>query len=234
MTDALEQSSLPTIRLDIYPPTILGPGQIILHRFQTTASRQVASTVYPVAYTDVVEALADLPTSTGYLPHNTITVGRREGSIFVAIYLPPARWEATVRKAPRSKTYHIPLPGLVFLGHGRRYWVWAVKHNPFQQKPHTLQLFHTPCPNVYENGGICPGNAQWPECAPATVYEAFRVFIQASDFNGNLTRGKSKTYPTNVLHLWGELDGRRRFPAGELVASNLTLNSALTQRLISL
>lgn len=46
-------------------------------------------------------------------------------------------------------------------------------------------------------------------------------------FNADLSRGKCQSHPEDVRRLWTALDGRQRFPLGELVPAQTTVGGLL-------
>ncbi len=109
----------------------------------------------------------------------------------------------------------VPLPGLIFAGAGRHYYLWAVKSREFNSK---LTLFHAPLPNVYENGQICWGSNQVGPVTPQNLKEIWQLFI-SSPFNTHLSASKSKRYGTNILdqlaNLWNKK--RKTYPVNDLL-----------------
>lgn len=197
----------PRARLDLYDEAV------ILSRYEGADRR----TSYPIAVDDLVAAFSRVPLSSGLLPADCLSWGRENGQTRIAIYVPGRRWR--LRTAERS--FHIPLPPLVFAGAVEQYRVFAVKRRP---KETPFDLFHCPTPNVHTNGAICQGNAPFPACATDTIEQALSLFLEGSLFNGDLAANKSQSYPEDVRQLWQQLEGARRFPRGELVPVNAVLN----------
>lgn len=209
---------MPQLRLDFYETAI------ILSRWQADGR----ITTYPVSIQDVVTACTNVEMSSGLLPPNTLFWKQQANQFTLGIYVPARRW--TVQTEERA--YHIPLPPLVFVGRGRTYQVFAVKKRPSQslgQRPlaDPLRLYHAPCPNVHQHGGICQGSTPFPLCTPQTIHQACHLFLEGSLFNADLSQGKSQSYPDDVRLLWAELNGRKRFPLSELVPANMSLRNLL-------
>lgn len=201
-----EPIQYPRARLDLYEEAV------ILTRYESEERR----TSYPVAVDDLVAAFSRVPLSSGLLPANCLFWARENGRTHIAIYVPGRRWR--LRTAKRS--FHVPLPPLVFAGAGEQYRVFAVKRRP---KETPFDLFHCPTPNVHPNGAICQGNAPFPACASNTVEQALSLFLEGSLFNGDLAANKSRSYPEDVRLLWQQLEGARRFPVGELAPARARL-----------
>ena len=147
----------PLVQLTFYPDTIL-----------CTRYDGIGQTTYPVAPQEVAEAVADVPFSTGWLPPRTLLVERRSGVTTVAVHIPRGRHHVHVETRTGDQMLTVPLPDLVFIGHGRSYYVFATKRPPTPNTP----LFHAPCSNVYDSGNICLGNTPFPEATPATISTA--------------------------------------------------------------
>ena len=194
------QPPLPRLRLDFYDTAVLlscweEDGRLL---------------TYPVSVHDVVSACTSVALSSGMLPSNTLFWGQQASTTTLGIYVPARRW----RMQSAERHYHLPMPPFVFVGSGTAYKIFAVKKRPSGED---VRLYHAPCPNVHTTGGICQGNAPFPDCSPQTIQAALQLFMEGSLFNADLSRGKCRSYPDDVRQLWAELDDRKRFPVSELV-----------------
>lgn len=167
---------------------------------------------YPVSSADVGRAFAGYTSSTGLLPPDTLFAGTRAGRTRIGVWLPPARREIRYAHGSRTDRLTIPLPGLVFVGEGAKYWVWAAL-----QRPATPQdrLYSAPLPNVHQDGGICQGSAKFPLCAPGTISAAAALFFE-SDFNDDLSHSRAR-HSGSLLEFLRSLSARRQFPSGALI-----------------
>lgn len=209
----------PRLRLDFYETAVLLSHWEADGRF----------TSHPVSIHDVVSACTNVALSSGLLPVNTLFWKQQANLIMLGIYVPARRW----RVQAEARTYHLPLPPLVFVGCGSAYDVFAVQKRPalsLSQGPSSEQasLYHAPCPNVYTTGGICQGNTPFPVCSPRNIQTALTLFLEGSLFNGDLSQGKCRSYPEDVRQLWAELDGRKRFPLSELLPTRKSLQTLLS------
>ena len=197
---------IPLARLDLYAEAI------ILTKFghQSTTS-------YPVSIHDLSAAFGSLPSSSGFLPQNTLFHGRKKGQQFIGIYIPAQKQAITVDQT----TMQIPLPPAIFIGCGKQYEIHATVEYPKNKR---AQLYHYPSPNVWDDGRICRGDTPFPTCRPDTIHTAFKMFVE-SRFNNHLVTGKSRSYPQNVIELWKTLDGKEEFPLSELVPNYRTLGN---------
>mgnify|MGYP001495220015 CR=1 FL=1 len=206
----------PRLRLDFYDTDIIMTRWEDAHRL----------TSYPVAVDDVVSACNQVTLGSGWLPPDTLFWKKQGNQVALALFVPARRW----RLATANRTYHLPLPPLLFYGSEASYRVFALKRRPdlYRQGPGQrleTQLYHFPGPNVYLTGSICRGETPFPSCAPHTIHQAVTLFLEGSLFNSDLSQGKCCTHPDDILQLWHRLDGRRRFPFSELVFSGQTLAS---------
>ena len=194
------QIPLPRLRLDFYDTAVL------LSRWEEDGRLLT----YPVSVHDVVSACTSVALSSGMLPSNTLFWGQQASTTTLGIYVPARRW----RMQSAERHYHLPMPPFVFVGSGTAYKIFAVKKRASGED---VRLYHAPCPNVHTTGGICQGNAPFPDCSPQTIQAALQLFMEGSLFNADLSRGKCRSYPDDVRQLWAELDDRKRFPVSELV-----------------
>jgi hypothetical protein len=195
-----ERIQYPRARLDLYKEAV------VLTRYEGDDRR----TSFTVAVDDLVAAFSRVPVSSGLLPPNCLFWGRESGQTRIAVYVPGRRW----RLQTAERIFHIPLPPLVFAGAGVQYRAYAVKRRP---QAVAFDLYHCPTPNVHPDGIICQGSVPFPACASDTIEQALSLFLEGSLFNGDLAAGKCRRFPDDVRKLWLQLDGAKRFPAGELV-----------------
>lgn len=201
-----EPIQYPRARLDLYEEAV------ILTRYEGVDRR----TSYPVAVDDLVAAFSRVPISSGLLPVNCLFWGRETGQTRIAIYVPGRRWQLQTAE----RIFHVPLPPLVFIGAGDRYSIFAVKRRP-RQMP--FRLYHCPTPNVHPTGVVCQGSAPFPGCASDTIERALNLFLEGSQFNGDLAANKCRSFPDDVRELWMQVEGAKRFPTGELLLARARL-----------
>ncbi len=201
------------VRLDFYSETVL------LTRFEEGGARAT----YPAAVADLAAAFTGIPLSSGLLPPRTVFWSRAGDQDRIGIYR-PARVQEVVRAEAGKLT--IPLPPLLFIGHGANYRVYALKGIPDSDG---RALFHAPLPNVGTNGRVCRGDVAFPICCGATIRPALELLL-SSRFNNHEVEGKSRRRPDDVRMLWQEIAGRRRFPVGDLVPMGLSLGEVIHGR----
>jgi PRTRC genetic system protein B len=177
--------------------------------------------IHPISPADLAGQLNRIPLSTGLLPHNTLFWRQEAGEEQIAIYVPPRLWQPIAY----DRRYRLSMPGMVFLGQGRQYTVFAVKQKP--KSPET-PLYHLPAPNVDGNGRICLGQAPFPTAGRKSIYNALKLFMEGSRFNHDNSRQRCVSFPDNTLELWTKLDGQKRFPLDELVPARKQLKQLMT------
>lgn len=189
-----------------------------------------ATEQYVVDPTELAAAITDLDLNSGLLPRDCLFWGKRHGADRLGVYLPPQVWPVVVRGEPQAhstgsgQAWRVPLPGLIFIGHQYDYALWAVTERPADTG---APLYLAPCPNVSQQG-VCRGNAPFPKAGPATIWQAVEVFF-GSKFNQDLSNGKSRAYPDNVLNQWRALHlaGADSYPLDDLAPTNFTLRRLL-------
>ena len=214
----------PRLRLDFYNTAVL------LSRWEEDGRLLT----YPVSVHDVVSACTNVALSSGLLPANTLFWGQQANTTTLGIYVPARQW----RMQTEERCFHLPMPPFVFVGSGTAYKIFAVKKRPTLSRPTALgkskgasgeatPLYHAPCPNVYNTGGICQGNTPFPDCSPQTIQAALTLFMEGSLFNADMSRGKCQSFSDDVRRLWAELDGKKRFPLAELVPIGQSIGQLL-------
>jgi len=194
---------------------------IFLTRYDDDGGQQS----YPVLLNDVAQALAGVTTGSGLLPPNTLFWQYRGGDERIGIYVPARRWAVTVRTSKEAVCrWTVPMPPLVWVGHGKTYRIWAVKRR--LQPGMDCPLYVAPTPNVVGDSAVCAGTVRFPVCSARAIHRALEMFF-ASHFNGHAAANKCRSHPGSVLSLWRELDGRQRFPLRELVPAERALEDII-------
>lgn len=177
---------------------------------------------------DLAAALGDLPFGSGLLPKNCLFWSKRGGHERLAVYIEPQVWAVSIERDKR--TWHVPLPGLVFLGHEQRYEIYAVKEEPTADNLR-LPVCIAPVPNMTPGSrSICQGNAPFPVAASGTIWQAVSAFFE-SGFNEHLVQNKSQKYPDNILRMWRILNRVQatEYPLDDLVSHHMTIRDLLRE-----
>lgn len=160
-------------------------------------------------------AFTHLSVDSGFLPPGVVRWGSGSEGDWLVKFIPPNRYLICCILADKPLRLDIPLPGLIFMGKGSRYYLWAVKSRHFDS---LAEVFHVPLPNVSPSGAICFGSNSVPNAASATLEQVWQLFL-SSPFNGDSASGKSKAYPNDVRsHLITLQDaGKKKYPLRDLI-----------------
>ena len=190
-------------RVDIFDESIL------LHHF-----RQDGIQTRLVSAVDIAKAFTmELRLHSGILPRDALWWSLGPEGQEVALWRPPQVWRVALVleafKPPRRFT--LPMPGLVFVcSPGREPRIYAARSQPAgPQSP----LYHAPLFNVFSEGRTCPGTHKYPERVEEIPESFFASFFSKAGQH----EGRSKKHPKDLLALWEELDGKRRYPLRDLV-----------------
>jgi len=167
-----------------------------------------------VSARDITMALlSEVPLSSGILPKDTLWWKQdREGPV-VALWRPSRVWPVALQLEAfkPARRFRLPMPGLIFLcSPGRSPRVYAAK-----KRPQTARqvIYHAPLFNVFADGRTCAGTHKFPvevDKIPESFFTSF--FTREANHTG-----RSKKYPQDLLKLWEDLDGKTRYPLGDLV-----------------
>jgi len=169
-----------------------------------------------VSARDITMALlSEVALSSGMLPLDALWWKQGKEDPVVALWRAPRVWPVALQleafKPPRR--FKLPMPGLIFLcSSGRPPRVYAAKKRP--RDPRQF-IYHAPIFNVFQNGTTCAGTHKYPldiEKVPESFFTSF--FTRAASYEG-----RSKKYPEDLLGLWEELDGKKRYPLSDLVTA---------------
>jgi hypothetical protein len=167
-----------------------------------------------VSARDITMALLrEVPLSSGLLPQDTLWWQQGKEGPEVALWRSPRVWPVALQleafKPPQR--FKLPMPGLIFLcSPGRPPRVYAAKRRPKKLKE---VIYHAPLFNVFSNGTTCSGTHKYPATLGEIPESFFTSFFTLAASHG----GRSKKYPDNLLKLWEELDGQRKYPLDDLL-----------------
>ncbi|HEX8773731.1 MAG TPA: hypothetical protein VF735_08970 [Pyrinomonadaceae bacterium] len=188
-----------------------------------------------VAPEAIVEAFANVPIDTGWLPPEIRRTGRHRGLEWALAFMPPRRYTLEVSREgadgqqSQVDRLTIPLPGLVCFGIKVDYFVWAVKTDHLE--PYH-EIYRAPLSNLYQDGRVCWGDLQPPRSSPLALLQAFNLFM-GTTFNNHLAKGRSKREGQDVRVMLRELSsaGCDRYPVDDLMRQvrdvGVTLDKAI-------
>lgn len=186
-----------------------------------------ALATYPVGASDCATAFrgqSGLAVSTGLLPADILFVMQQFGSgPRVGLWLPAGVRTIHWAAGRKDRALTLPLPGLVLVGQGLRYWVWAATARPAKESD---PLYHAPLPNINSDGLICQGSVKFPKAWPDTLPAAGAAFLE-SQFNADLSGSRVKSQPKGLLAVLADLAKARTFPAAQLRPAGITFSQAM-------
>lgn len=200
------------MRLDLYNDTILARQY----------DQGQPGPAYALDPLDVAACIGGLAISTPPLPRNCLFWQKSGDGERLAVYCEPRVWTVNVSEGKERQRLAVPMPGLVWVGCGLTYGLYAVKGSEWPS-PETA-LWTAPVPNM--SGSICRGNVEFPAAGAATIWAALGLFFE-SDFNSHLSNGKSLAHRENVLGQWTALAGAEVWPEDDLVHTQMTLGKLM-------
>lgn len=160
---------------------------------------------YPVSAAGVAAAFNLFGASTGLLPPATLFWQSHLNRMRIGLWLEPAVRTIQLRTGKRLNALDVPMPGMVFVGDGLEYAIWAAERRPLAESD---VLYHCPLPNVYDDGHICRGNVPFPAADVQTMAQAAALFFD-SEFNHDLAGH-------GTIDRLKELNGKKAFPTSDL------------------
>jgi hypothetical protein len=199
---------------------LITDGQYFFHHRDERGGEQFL----PVSPATLFRAFSSEIVDSGFLPSGVCRWGVGSKGDWLLKVVPPGVSSLTISlSAEETAQVDVPLPPMLFAGVGSKFYLWAVRHGP--PSPNFSDdsgLYHAPLPNVNPDGAVCygantPPTICWSE--PETIERGWRLFI-GSPFNRDLSGGKSRRHPDNVLHqlqaLASAKRSRRAYPLGDL------------------
>jgi len=167
-----------------------------------------------VSAVDIGKALMrDIPFSSGILPRDTLWWTTTSNNPAVALWRDPKIWKvALLTKAlTEPRRFALPMPGLIFVcSPGRPPAVYAARKRPVSGQD---LIYHAPLFNLFQNGQSCGGSHKYPANV-ADIPESF--FLSFFSAEGH-PQGRSRKHGADLLKLWEEIDGKKRYPLSDLV-----------------
>jgi len=189
-------------RIDVYDEAV------VLHQYY---SDMVVTK--PVSAGDIARAFTrEIRLGSGMLPESALWWDMGPEGAQMALWRRPQVWKVAMQleafKPPMRLT--LPMPGLIFVcSPGKAPRIYAAKSRPGPGGT----IYHAPIFNVFRDGRTCPGTHRFPESmdeVPESFFTSF--FTREAD-----VRGRSRKHPDDLLALWVELDGKKRYPMNDLV-----------------
>ena len=145
-----------------------------------------------------------------------LTAGRRK--IFITDPRPMGERQAS-EKDESVLEIEIPLPTLLLIGLGQKYYLWATLDKTISQKS---KISHAPFPNLDSSGEICFGKNAAPECRLDTIEMVWRLILE-SPFNSDRAADRCRTHPDDARKFLFELNHKKTFPKNALIKTNHTI-----------
>lgn len=191
------------VRLDFYRDSVV----MYLVQDGTITTRMVSASDVALAM------LREVPLTSGILPASALWWSQGRDGPEVALWRPPRVWPVAVMAEPLKPPLRmrLPMPGLIFVcRQGSPPRVYASRERP---KSLETTIYHAPLFNLFHDGRTCAGTHRFPDVIDEIPESFFSSFfsIEAS------YEGRSQKHPRNLMALWRELDGKRRYPISDLV-----------------
>lgn len=187
-TSKRKSTQLPPEALDAVPRLALVFTDETIYCTRFSARGEPAST-YPVAAAGVASAFEGLALDTGLLPPDVLFYQRTARGSRYGMWLPPTTHDLVFQQGRREIHVCAPMPGLVWVGQGIAYSIFAATERPTRKD---ATLYHTPLPNVYNDGEVCAGSVKFPKASAESLRQAATLFFE-SHFNSDLSTDKFRS-----------------------------------------
>lgn len=145
-----------------------------------------------------------------------LPAGRRK--IFITDPRPMGEREAS-EKDESVLEIEIPLPTLLLIGLGQKYYLWATLDKTISQKS---KISHAPFPNLDSSGEICFGKNTALECRLDAIESVWRLILE-SPFNSDRAADRCRTHPEDARKFLFGLNHKKTFPKNALIKTNHTI-----------
>jgi len=191
------------VRLDFYRDSVV----MSLVQDGTITTRMVSASDVALAM------LREVPLTSGILPASALWWSQSRDGPEVALWRQPRVWPVAVMVEPLKPPLRmrLPMPGLIFVcRQGSPPRVYAARERPGNlENP----IYHAPLFNLFPDGRSCAGTHRFPDVIDGIPESFFQSFFSIEASYG----GRSRKHPRNLMALWRELDGKRRYPMSDLV-----------------
>jgi PRTRC genetic system protein B len=170
-------------------------GQYLLHYMEDGQERYKLLTGAALR-----AAFSGQAVDSGWLPQGIVRWGEGTHGVYAVKWITPGLYSLAIEVAAgeegklKTKRIEVPLPGLVFIGMGTSYYLFALKGDKLDPKAH---VFKAPLSNVYTSSLICWGENKPPAASAESMAAAWELFI-GSPFNDHLANGKSVAHPEDI------------------------------------
>lgn len=230
------ESSLPLTLPEINPdliaanisersPEVMAAVYILEGQYLVRYREQQQTVTKFVSPSAIRTAFSHIPIDSGFLPPDVVRWGSNSQGNWLVKFISPDRKSIILVDNSQPISVTIPLPGLVFLGLGYHYYLWAVKTPKFDPQ---ASVFNAPFPNLNASGDICFGQNRVPQCSASNIEAAWNLFL-TSPFNGDAAAGKSKAHPDDVRQQLKAVAGKKRYPLRDLVPISPHSSMTVTQ-----
>ena len=172
---------------------------------------------------DVKRAFHSVVSDSGWLPPDIARWGHGHGKEWVVLFKPAQSYNLTLAEPQQQEVIRVPLPSVVVLAIDHSLYVWAVKTPTFQ--PDT-NVFDLPLPNIAQSGLVCFGANTHPPASLQTANGIWETWIKGA-FTGESCTQKSKLYPDDVRDQLRALQGKSKYPQGDLVSHRSYFNKTV-------
>lgn len=158
----------------------------------------------------------------GWLPTGVLRAGRNVRGDWVVYVAPPQLMEIVTDK---NEKLTVPIPMSLFLGWGRRYYLWSLRGRRFEP---SMEVYKAPFPNVYDNGRICWGSHKPSKVTASNIAGTWKLFF-STVFNDHIAANKTKSCTINAMDLLRKLSASKKktFPSRELVWASRSVEACL-------
>lgn len=115
----------------------------------------------------------------------------------------------------------VPLPTLLLLGCGQKYYLWATLCKTVTQKS---KICAAPFPNLDNSGGICFGANRAPECRLDSIESVWQMIFD-SPFNNHQMQNRCLTHKADARRLLLTINGKKSFPKNALIKTEHTVGN---------
>lgn len=194
------------------------PAPVIVHLYRTATLLErndgKVRQLYPINIESLNAVLGNIPTTTGILPRDVVSIGRYDGKDLIIKYIHPQRRNLIVGTS-NEQVISIVTPPLIWTGCGTQYKLFALASTEWPTEQ--TMLYHAPFPNVFTNGGICWGDVGRPLGANVATIDTMLARFFESRFAAHIDNLRSRKYPKSVIDFWETITTLETYPLDDLI-----------------